>query len=173
MFCCLVEIDLGVKCYCDCVVLVIQFWLEVVDCEMVCCGMILFLLLYMVFEGVCLMWGIVDVIWVVFGDMLQDYNWYLKWVILLGVYGLCVFYWLGDEMGGEVMIVFIDCWIDDVMQFEKFKGQMWVNFVIVFLVKGVECLLVGIKVFGILFIDLFGCWQDFYESDRNYCFWWF
>lgn len=154
----LAEIDLGAKRYRDRVALAIQFRLEVVDREMVRRGMTLFSLPHMAPEGARLMWGTADAIWAALGDTSQDYNWYSKRAILSGVYGSCVLYWLGDETGGEATSAFIDRRIDDVMQFEKFKGQMRANPVTAPLAKGVERLLAGIKAPGTPPTDLPGRW---------------
>ena len=154
----LAEVDLGAMRYRDRVALAIQFRLQAVDREMVRRGMTLFSLPHMAPEGARLMWGTADAIWAALGDTSQDYNWYSKRAILSGVYGSCVLYWLGDETGGEATTAFIDRRIDDVMQFEKIKGQMRANPVTAPFAKGVERLLAGIKAPGTPPTDLPGRW---------------
>jgi len=72
-----------------------------------------------------LIWGTCDAIWSALGDPSRDYNWYSKRATLSGVYGSTVLYWLGDTSDGDSATQeFLDRRIDNVMQFEKVKGQI-------------------------------------------------
>ena len=75
--------------------------------------------------GAKLIWGTCDAIWSALGDPSRDYNWYSKRATLSGVYGSTVLYWLGDTSDGDSATQeFLDRRIDNVMQFEKVKGQI-------------------------------------------------
>jgi len=75
--------------------------------------------------GAKLIWGTCDAIWSALGDPSRDYNWYSKRATLSGVYGSTVLYWLGDTSDGDTATQdFLDRRIDNVMQFEKVKGQI-------------------------------------------------
>ncbi|MEM7752753.1 MAG: COQ9 family protein, partial [Pseudomonadota bacterium] len=55
----------------------------------------------------------------------RDGNWYSKRAILSGVWGATVLYWLGDDSAGYADTHhFINRRIEDVMRFEKIKGQL-------------------------------------------------
>ncbi len=76
-------------------------------------------------EGAKLVWETADHIWTALGDNSTDGNWYSKRAILSAVWGSTVLFWLGDEsVGSTDTHDFIDRRIDDVMQFEKLKGQL-------------------------------------------------
>lgn len=75
-------------------------------------------------EGATLMWQTADAIWTALGDTSRDLNWYSKRLILSGVYGSSVLYWLGDGSDGSETRAFIDRRIEDVMRFEKLKGSV-------------------------------------------------
>lgn len=111
------DVDLDEMWFCDKVVFVVCKWLEFcLDKEVVWCGLMFFVLLYYVLMGMWLIWCIVDVIWNVFGDMLCDFNWYMKCMMFSGVYVVIVLFWFGDESEDYVDIwVFLDCWIENVM----------------------------------------------------------
>lgn len=85
----------------------------------------LFALPHLLPEGAGLIWGTADLIWDTLGDTSDDINWYTKRATLSGVYGATVLYWLGDESpGAEATDRFLARRIDNVMQFEKLKGQV-------------------------------------------------
>lgn len=69
------------------------------------------------------LWGGADAIWAGLGDKSTDYNWYTKRMILTGVIGSTVIAWLGTDDPAEVD-QFLANRIENVMQFEKFKGQV-------------------------------------------------
>lgn len=76
-------------------------------------------------EGAKLVWETADHIWTTLGDESQDGNWYSKRAILSGVWGATVLYWLGDDSTGFTDThSFVDRRIEDVMRFEKLKGQL-------------------------------------------------
>ena len=55
----------------------------------------------------------------------RDVNWYTKRATLSAVYSTTVLYWLGDDsIEHEETWAFLDRRIENVMQFEKVKGQM-------------------------------------------------
>lgn len=75
--------------------------------------------------GSRLIWGTADAIWRALGDTSEDFNWYSKRTTLSAVYGATVLYWLGDDSDGHGQTwAFLDRRIENVMQFEKFKGAM-------------------------------------------------
>lgn len=79
-------------------------------------------------EGGKLVWETADHVWTALGDTSADGNWYSKRAILSGVWGTTVLFWLGDESPGfENTQAFIDRRIEDVMKFEKLKGQLREN----------------------------------------------
>ncbi len=69
------------------------------------------------------LWTGADAIWAGLGDTSTDYNWYTKRIILSGVLGSTLIAWIGTEDPAEVD-AFLDRRIENVMQFEKFKGQV-------------------------------------------------
>ena len=69
------------------------------------------------------LWSGADAIWAGLGDKSTDYNWYTKRAILSGVLGSTLVAWLGTDDQSEVD-AFLDRRIENVMQFEKFKGQV-------------------------------------------------
>ena len=70
-------------------------------------------------------WNTADTIWSALGDTSDDLNWYSKRTILSGVYSASLLYWLGDESEGSVRTkTFVDRRIENVMAFEKTKGQI-------------------------------------------------
>ena len=76
-------------------------------------------------EGGRLVWETADHVWTALGDTSQDGNWYSKRAILSGVWAATVLFWLGDDSPGYVDThAFIDRRIEDVMRFEKLKGQL-------------------------------------------------
>ncbi|MEM9425653.1 MAG: COQ9 family protein [Pseudomonadota bacterium] len=76
-------------------------------------------------EGGKLIWETADHVWTALGDESRDGNWYSKRAILSGVWGATVLYWLGDDSADYADThQFIDRRIEDVMRFEKLKGQL-------------------------------------------------
>ena len=70
-------------------------------------------------------WNTADTIWTALGDTSDDLNWYSKRTILSGVYSASLLYWLGDESEGSAnTMAFVDRRIENVMAFEKTKGQI-------------------------------------------------
>jgi len=70
-------------------------------------------------------WNTADTIWSALGDTSDDLNWYSKRTILSGVYSASLLYWLGDDSEGATRTkTFVDRRIDNVMAFEKTKGQI-------------------------------------------------
>ncbi len=69
------------------------------------------------------LWTGADAIWAGLGDTSTDYNWYTKRAILSGVLASTLVAWLGTDKAEEVD-AFLDRRIENVMQFEKFKGQV-------------------------------------------------
>ena len=68
-------------------------------------------------------------IWEALGDTSDDLNWYTKRSTLSGVYSSTVLYWLGDDStGSRGTWEFLDRRIDDVMQIEKFKAELFPAF---------------------------------------------
>lgn len=76
-------------------------------------------------DGAKLVWETADHVWTALGDTSKDGNWYSKRAILSGVWGSTVLFWLGDDSPGHANTLdFIDRRIENVMQFEKLKGQL-------------------------------------------------
>lgn len=69
------------------------------------------------------LWAAADAIWTALGDTSTDANWYTKRLILSGVVGSTLLCWAGAKDEAEVD-TFLDRRIEDVMKFEKFKGQV-------------------------------------------------
>lgn len=70
-------------------------------------------------------WNTADTIWTALGDTSDDLNWYSKRTILSGVYSASLLYWLGDDSEAATRTkTFVDRRIDNVMAFEKTKGQI-------------------------------------------------
>lgn len=79
-------------------------------------------------DGARLVWETADNIWTALGDTSRDGNWYSKRAILSGVWGSTVLFWLGDDsLDNAKTLDFIDRRIEDVMRFEKLKGQLREN----------------------------------------------
>lgn len=72
-----------------------------------------------------LLYKTVDAMWYAAGDTSTDFNFYTKRATLAGVYSSTLLYWLNDRSpGAEATWAFLDRRIDDVMKFEKLKGQV-------------------------------------------------
>ncbi len=122
----LAEADLGDLRFSDKVIAALKFRLEAMtDREAVRRASTLFSLPTHAAEGSKLVWETADHIWTALGDESRDGNWYSKRVILSGVWASTVLYWLGDDSAGYAdTYSFIDRRIEDVMRFEKLKGQL-------------------------------------------------
>jgi ubiquinone biosynthesis protein COQ9 len=118
--------DMASMRYSEKVAAAVRYRLEAVDDkDLVRRGMTLFSLPQNAADGAKLVWGTADRIWDELGDTSDDINWYSKRAILSGVYGSCVLFWLGDTSDGHgATWEFVDRRIEDVMRFEKFKGQV-------------------------------------------------
>lgn len=93
--------------------------------ELVRRGSTLFALPQHAFEGAKLIWGTADAIWGALGDTAWDLNWYSKRASVSAVYGLTVFYWLGDDsLAYQATRDFLDRRIGEVMQIEKAKATI-------------------------------------------------
>lgn len=98
------------------------------DKEAVRRGTALFAMPHLAGEGAQMIWGTADAIWNALGDQSDDVNWYSKRATLGAVYSSVVLYWLGDDsLDGQATTAFIERRIDNVMQFEKLKGQLRSN----------------------------------------------
>jgi ubiquinone biosynthesis protein COQ9 len=69
------------------------------------------------------LWAAADAIWSALGDKSTDFNWYTKRTILSGLLGSTLAAWIGSDDEAEVDD-FLDRRIENVMQFEKLKGQV-------------------------------------------------
>ncbi len=76
-------------------------------------------------KGAAAVWRTVDAIWHALGDTSTDYNYYTKRGLLAGVYGSTTLVWLNDRSPDCTDTwAFLDRRIENVMQFEKLKGQV-------------------------------------------------
>lgn len=75
-----------------------------------------------IFTGKRLLWRSADAIWRALGDPSTDYNFYTKRAILSGVLGSTMLVWF--EGDAERTQGFLDRRIENVMQFERFKGKV-------------------------------------------------
>ena len=67
----------------------------------------------------------VDAIWYAAGDTATDLNFYSKRLLLAGVYGATLLYWLEDKSEGfSATRAFLLRRIDDVMRIQKLRGQL-------------------------------------------------
>lgn len=123
------ETDLTKLRYSEKVAALVRFRLEIIqDKEIVRRGMAFFAMPQHAAEGSKLIWGTADQIWNALGDTSDDVNWYSKRIILSGVYGSTVLFWLGDTSESDVATwQFLDRRIANVMQFEKLKSQVRSN----------------------------------------------
>ena len=69
--------------------------------------------------------GTVDKMWIAAGDTSTDNNWYTKRMLLAGVYGSTLAYWLDDKSEGHAdSWAFLDRRIGNVMQIPKITGTV-------------------------------------------------
>jgi ubiquinone biosynthesis protein COQ9 len=74
--------------------------------------------------GLRIGWRTADHMWRLAGDTSTDFNHYTKRMTLGAVYGSTLLVWLDDQSEGwSETAAFLDCRIDDVMRFEKFKAE--------------------------------------------------
>jgi ubiquinone biosynthesis protein COQ9 len=72
-----------------------------------------------------LVYRTVDTMWRAAGDVSTDFNFYTKRAILTGVYSATLMRWLADDSADESATdAFLAARIENVMQFEKFKGRV-------------------------------------------------
>lgn len=108
----------------DRIALGVKLRLEDADRELVRRGMTLFSLPQNAAEGAQAIWQTAGLIWESLGDTSRDVNWYTKRATLSAVYSSTVLFWLGDDSDGhQATWDFLDRRIENVMQFEKFKGK--------------------------------------------------
>lgn len=121
--------DLSEMRFRDRIAAAVRFRLEAVeDKEAVRRGMTLFSLPQYAPTGGKLVWETCDLIWTSLGDTSDDFNWYSKRATLSAVYSSTVLFWLGDDsLDHHATWEFLDRRIDNVMQFEKLKGQVQSN----------------------------------------------
>ena len=121
--------DLGGMRFRDKVATALRFRLDAMpDREAVRRASTLFSLPVHAAEGGKLVWETADHVWTALGDESRDGNWYSKRAILSGVWASTVLFWLGDDSVGHADThAFIDRRIEDVMRFEKLKGQLREN----------------------------------------------
>ncbi len=75
-------------------------------------------------RGRKLIWATSDMIWRAIGDTSTDYNFYTKRTILSGVFTSTFMVWVEDTDPDKAKTrAFLDDRIENVMQFEKVKGQ--------------------------------------------------
>ncbi len=76
-------------------------------------------------RGRKLTWATSDMIWRAIGDRSTDYNFYTKRTILSGVFTSTFMVWVDDTDPDKAKTrAFLDKRIENVMQFEKVKGQV-------------------------------------------------
>ena len=74
--------------------------------------------------GARLAWRAADRMWRIAGDVSTDFNHYSKRATLIGVYASTILAWLDDDSPDLVETnAFLDRRIEDVMRFEKLKGE--------------------------------------------------
>ena len=75
--------------------------------------------------GAKLVFRTVDSMWRAAGDVSTDFNFYTKRAILTGVYTATLMRWFTDDSADESATdAFLAARIENVMQFEKFKGRV-------------------------------------------------
>jgi ubiquinone biosynthesis protein COQ9 len=67
----------------------------------------------------------VDAIWQVAGDTATDWNFYTKRLLLAGVYGSTLLFWLDDKSEGFAATwAFLERRLADVMRIQKARGAL-------------------------------------------------
>ena len=131
------------------VALAVRLRLEAADKELVRRGMTLFSLPVHSADGAKAVWNTADRIWTLLGDTSRDVNWYTKRATLSAVYGSTVLYWLGDGSADHAGTwEFLDRRIENVLQFERFKGRMRENPLASALLAGPQMILDQIRAPG-------------------------
>ncbi len=75
--------------------------------------------------GTKLLWAMADKAWYMAGDTAVDFNYYTKRTTLMALYSATLLYWLNDKSKKHHDTeIFLKERIDNVMQFEKFKGKV-------------------------------------------------
>lgn len=75
--------------------------------------------------GLKLTHGTVDKMWIAAGDTSTDHNWYTKRMLLAGVYGSTLAYWLDDTSDGHAESwAFLHRRIGNVMQIPKITAKL-------------------------------------------------
>jgi ubiquinone biosynthesis protein COQ9 len=75
--------------------------------------------------GLKLTHGTVDAMWVAAGDTSTDHNWYTKRMLLAGVYGSTLAFWLDDTSDGHAdSWAFLDRRIGNVLQIPKITAKL-------------------------------------------------
>jgi len=70
-------------------------------------------------------YGTVDAMWRAVGDKSIDFSFYTKRMLLAGIYGGTLLYWLNDKSADcAATWAFLDRGIDDVMQIPKLKSRV-------------------------------------------------
>jgi len=70
-------------------------------------------------------WRSADIMWRLAGDVATDYNHYIKWTILAGIYSATLAVFVGDESEGKADTkAFLDRRIEGIMKFEKAKAKL-------------------------------------------------
>ena len=91
------------------------------------------------YHGVASLWTTVDLIWNSLNDPSEDINWYTKRLILSGVYGSSLLYWLGDQSpNSEDTWEFVNRRIGNVMQFEECKSWARKNPASALILRGID-----------------------------------
>lgn len=123
------QTDMSEMRFRDRVSLAVRYRMEAIeDKEAVRRGTTLFALPTHAADGAKLVWGTADQIWEALGDTSEDHNWYTKRATLSAVYSSTVLFWLGDDsLDHQATWDFLDRRIENVMQFEKIKGQVQKN----------------------------------------------
>lgn len=121
--------DLSALRYSEKITALVRFRLEAaVDKEAVRRGTSLFALPQYAGDGAKLIWGTADAIWKALGDTSRDSNWYSKRATLSAVYSATVLFWLGDTSEDHADTwAFLERRIENVMQFEKVKAQVYAS----------------------------------------------
>lgn len=98
----------------------VKLRLELYDKEAV--RKIVFYKLKKIIDPSLILWNTADYIWRLAGDTSTDWNYYSKRMILSGVYGATLIYWLNDDSEeNEQTWKFLQSRIDNIMNISKIK----------------------------------------------------